>query len=362
MSLRPLANLVAVSSPDPDELRQLRERITKSQLFDPPWSPAPGWLVAASRLPGTAPDDEPVRAAGLAFAQGRDELGASGRSWDEITRLVSERPERLDELPGDFGLVQFMPNGEATVVRSAGGLVPFYVAGEGERWTVATTMAHLLRFHTGPLKIDPLINAIWTSGYDAAPDRRTFVAGVKVLGRGEYVRLGRGRPAFGRWWEPREAAVPRASADHAERLRSALVGTSERELDPDGENLLALSGGVDSSAVGALAAGLLGREVSTLTVLPSMKAARDRERGYIDALDRGRRLSSPPRRDRRRRAAPRPAGRTPRPVPRPTALPLPAPIGCQGLARDSAGRRGVCRPHRRFDPDPSRLGAAYDAG
>ncbi len=130
-------------------------------------------------------------------------MGASGRSWDEVARLVSERPESLDELPGDFGLMHFRPTGEATVVRSAGGLVPFYVAGEGERWTVATTMAHLLRFHTGPLEIDPLINAIWTSGYDAAPDRRTFVAGVKVLGRGEYVRLGAGAPAFGRWWDPR---------------------------------------------------------------------------------------------------------------------------------------------------------------
>jgi asparagine synthase (glutamine-hydrolysing) len=285
MSLRPLANLVAVATPDPDELELVRERIEASGGFDPPWSPAPGWLVAVSRLPGTTPDPDPVRAAGLVFAQGRDEVEMAAQSWKEVVRLVSERPESVEELPGDFGFVRIEPMGEATVVRSAGGLVPFYVTGETGRWTLATTMAHLLRFHPGPLEIDPLINAIWTSGYDAAPDRRTFVAGVKALGRGEYVRLGAGRAGFGRWWDPRARAEPRPSPEHAERLRSALVDTLERELDPDGENLLALSGGVDSSAVGALAARLLGREVSTLTVLPSNELARDRDLGYIDALD-----------------------------------------------------------------------------
>src|SRR5215208_4574999 len=241
MTLAPLANLLAVSTPDPDELNLLSSEIEASSGFDPPWSPAPGWLVALGRLSGTTADDEPLRVAGLAFAEGRARVGASGRSWDAVARLVDERPGNLDELPGDFGMVRFHPSGETTVVRSAGGLVPFYIAGGGERWTIATTMAQLLRFHPGALQIDPLINAIWTSGYDAAPDRRTFVAGVKVLGRGEYVRLRRSGPEFGPWWEPRRDVTPRASPEHAERLRSALIATLERELDPDGENLLALS-------------------------------------------------------------------------------------------------------------------------
>jgi asparagine synthase (glutamine-hydrolysing) len=284
VSLRPLANLFAVASPDPEELRALRAWVEASGDFDPPWSPAPGCLIATSRLPGTAPDGEPVRAAGMVFAQGRDEIAASGRGWDDVARLVSEEPERLDELPGDFGLLHVSRAGEATVVRSAGGLVPFYVAGGGERWTMSTTLQTMLRFNPEELELDPLVNAIWTSGYDAAPDRRTFLAGVRVLGRGEYVRLVAERPRFARWWRPRERGEPHHSPDHPERLRTALITTLERELDPKGDNLLALSGGVDSSAVGALAAGTLGGEVDTLTVLPEDEASRTRDLRYVDAL------------------------------------------------------------------------------
>jgi asparagine synthase (glutamine-hydrolysing) len=284
VSLRPLANLIAVATPHPDEFRAARARIEASGDFDPPWSPAPGRLIATSRLPGAAPDRGPLRLAGLAVAQGRDELAGSGRDWNEIADLVADHPERLHELPGDFGLILVRPAGEATVVRSAGGLVPFYVAGSGERWTVSTTLDAMIRFHPDDLDLDPLVNGIWTSGYDAAPDRRTFLAAARVLGRGEYVRLHELRPRFGRWWRPRDAGDPKPSRDHPERLRAALISTLERELDPNGDNLLTLSGGVDSSAVGALAAGLLDRDVSTLTVLPQDENARSRDLRYIDGL------------------------------------------------------------------------------
>jgi hypothetical protein len=123
VSLPPLANLLALATPDPAELGAAREAVEADDAFDPPWSPAPGWLVAASRLPGSSPDGEPVRGAGLAFAHGRDEVAASGRSWEDVARLVAERPGELAALPGDFGLLHVGPHGDATVVRSAGGLV-----------------------------------------------------------------------------------------------------------------------------------------------------------------------------------------------------------------------------------------------
>ncbi len=138
---------------------------------------------------------------------------------------MAEEPDRLERVDGDFGFAAFEPAGAVTVVRSASGLVPFYIAGDGDRVTVATSLALILRFHPAPLELDPLVNAIWTSGYDAAPDRRTFLAGVRVLGRGEYVRLGAGPARFGTWWRPWERATPRPADEHAERLRAALIGT-----------------------------------------------------------------------------------------------------------------------------------------
>lgn len=285
-ALHPLADLVALSRHDPAELLTARAQIDRTAGFDRSWAPAEGWVLAARRLPGTSPDPDGLRDAGLAFAQGRDQVIADGRAPADVAELLARRPERLESLPGDFGLIHVGTEGVATVVRSAAGLVPFYAALGSSGWTVATTLELILRFHPDELELDPLVNAIWTSGYDAAPDRRTFVSGVSVLGRGEYARISGERATYRSWWDPRRDAVPRPAPDHAERLRSSLLGTLERELDPGGENLLALSGGVDSSAVGALAAGALGREVSTLTVLPERPDAQARELGYIDRLDR----------------------------------------------------------------------------
>ena len=102
-------------------------------------------------------------------------------------------------------------------------------------------------------------------------------ANTFAWGPGRQVSVSGGGPGSGR--------RPRPADEHAERLRTALLGTLERETDPDGGNLLALSGGVDSAAVGALVAGELGRPLDTLTVLPEPAAARERDLGYIDALD-----------------------------------------------------------------------------
>ena len=192
MSRPPLANLVAVRSPDPEELRRSRDAMSEDAGLDQPWGPAPGWVTASSRFHGSSPDGEGVRNAGLAFAQGRDEIERSGMASYEVARLVAERPGSIESLPGDFGLIRFGQDGQATVVRSAGGLVPFYVAGERGALDRRDDPRPHDPLRPGDLRLDPLINAIWASGYDAAPDRRTFLAGVQVLGRGEYASLGDG--------------------------------------------------------------------------------------------------------------------------------------------------------------------------
>jgi asparagine synthetase B (glutamine-hydrolysing) len=129
--------------------------------------------------------------------------------------------------------------------------------------------------------LDPLVNAVWAASWGLFPDNRTFLAGVTILPRGHYACLdgGKGEPAVRPYWDPCPARVPyptpAQAAEHAERLRTLLIAKLTRDLhpDPSGGNLLTLSGGVDSSSLGALAAGVVGRKVWTLTVLPSKENA-----------------------------------------------------------------------------------------
>ncbi len=283
--LPPLADVVAVRAADPAVRAAVSAELAAIGGFDQLWEPAPEWVAAARPFPGGATAaTAATRAAALLFAQGHDVAITPGRDAAALAELAHRHPERLCEVDGDFGFIGFAADGAATVVRSASGLVPFYIAAADGGWTIATSLELMLRFHPRELELDPLVNAIWTSGYDAAPERRTFLAGVRVLGRGEFAHLGEDRAIYGRWWRPWERATPRPAADHAERLRTALLTTLERELDSGGGNLLALSGGVDSSAVGALAAGVLGYGVDALTVLPEDPVARGRDLGYIDGL------------------------------------------------------------------------------
>jgi asparagine synthetase B (glutamine-hydrolysing) len=69
-------------------------------------------------------------------------------------------------------------------------------------------------------------------------------------------------------------------------LRALLIAKLARDLDPDDGNLLSLSGGVDSTALGALAAGIVGRKVWTFSLLPSQedKTSLEHELSFIEPL------------------------------------------------------------------------------
>jgi hypothetical protein len=73
--------------------------------------------------------------------------------------------------------------------------------------------------------------------------------------------------------------------EHQEQFRSLLIESLRQNLDPDGGNLLSLSGGVDSSSLLSLTAGHLKYPVKTFSLVPP-KSARyyEREMGYLNAL------------------------------------------------------------------------------
>ncbi len=111
--------------------------------------------------------------------------------------------------------------------------------------------------------------------------------GVSILPRASHTELAPGRaPRTGIYWDPRPdvGAEPESSPEHPRELRRILIETLSRDLDPEGRNLLMLSGGVDSSSLGALAAGTVGRRLSSWSMIPASEPARSHELSYIDPL------------------------------------------------------------------------------
>src|SRR5439155_1234347 len=133
VTLPALANLFAVCDENPLRADALQRTLQHSGEFAAVWRPAPGWVAAAAPLPGSVPDGAQVRGLGFAFAEGRDLVECQ---LEHAAQLAAGAPQRLASLPGDFGFIHFQADGSATVVRSCGGLVPFYLWQDGGRAAV----------------------------------------------------------------------------------------------------------------------------------------------------------------------------------------------------------------------------------
>lgn len=290
----PLANLFALSTPDRARLEDIEADLRAGGEFRIVWRPAADWVAALAPLPDSAPDSDEVRREGLAFVEGRDVIASAnagnGRSaFRHIAELADVWPQRLDRLPGDFGFVRFRSNGAATIVRSCGGLVPFYVWRSIDGIAIATQLGRLIQYLPDEPRIDPLVLAVWTAGFGFFPDRRTFFKDVAIVDRGGFLTIApRQPPRFGRYWDPRPGHLSyptRAQRqDRIQQLRTCLLARLDRDLDPDGGNLLTLSGGVDSSTLGILSGQVLGRKLMTWSLVPSPETIQAQEMSYIAPL------------------------------------------------------------------------------
>ena len=147
--------------------------------------------------------------------------------------------------------------------------------------------------HLPHVRMDPLATAMLFA-YPLPLEGRTPVEGVRVVPRGSFVALPAPRAGprrSGTYWDPRPDTLRPPTAarfrEHAVRLREVLLGRLTADLDPTGGNLLALSGGVDSTSLLCLSAGTLGLPVSALTLTPPQPEAVRHERRYLSsALER----------------------------------------------------------------------------
>jgi asparagine synthetase B (glutamine-hydrolysing) len=154
---------------------------------------------------------------------------------------------------------------------------------------ISTLLTYVTRLAPERPVIDPLPNAIWSTGWTIFPDGRTFFRSVRAIERGNAITLDDGHESSEPYWDPRPDHLGWPSAnqreEHSSRLRTLLLKHLSDELDPGGRNVLSLSGGVDSSCLAALAAGRARRKISTISLVPDREPFLTDERRYLDVLD-----------------------------------------------------------------------------
>jgi asparagine synthetase B (glutamine-hydrolysing) len=291
---QPLANLLAFGAKDPALVERRERQLRGSGRYSTIWRPHPHWVLAARPLPRTLPDDAAVQAAGVAFAQGRNEvLGADRDAPGALARFTRDlrlEPHALTRWPGDIACLHVAADGGLHAMRSCSGLAPVYWWSTAQAVVASTEIAELIRLGGWSGRLHPLATALACSGYLSSFDNLTHLEGVQQLQPGESLSIAPdGATKLTRYWMPLPKAVstwtPQSEREHQEELRSLLLRELGRELDPAGGNLLGLSGGVDSSSLLALGAGTLGLPVMTFSLVPPPSAAsHERELGFIRSL------------------------------------------------------------------------------
>lgn len=152
------------------------------------------------------------------------------------------------------------------------GKKPLYYWSVGPRLVFGSEIKAVLAHPWVPRDLDAdAIPAYLTFGY--VPTPRTFFAGIQSVPPGHVLTMDRdGRVAVERYWEPRVAGATDVEplelslAEAAGELRRRLTAAVSRRLMADVPIGAFLSGGVDSSAVVGIMAGLSSRPIRTFTI------------------------------------------------------------------------------------------------
>ncbi len=206
-------------------------------------------------------------------------LGHVFRSDHSDTEVIlhaweSWGPDCLQRFSGMFAFALWDRNRQCLfLARDRLGKKPLYYATDtAGRFVFASELAALARDEALPRRIDPAaVEDFFAYGY--VPDPQSIFAGIRKLPPAHFLLLTRdplardgGPAAPQRYWRPEATACPaqedEAEAELIERLRAAV----RRRLIADVPLGAFLSGGVNSSAVVALAAGLRATPLDTFTI------------------------------------------------------------------------------------------------
>ncbi len=246
-----------------------------SAVFDPAVGPTAQLTLAADQPgraagPWRAPDSSGrmIEGIGEVTLYNRAELAhaADPKLPDgEILLQLYARsgPAVLARVRGMFALAIF--DGSAlTLARDPLGARTLFYAQVDGAWGAASSLRVLRRWPRLPVRIDIAgVAAFLTFAY--LPGEQTLLEGVREVLPGTTVHLGGdGSRQTHSYWEPSEGSG--GGNDHAGRLRELLEQAVASRL-PAGEDVgVFLSGGLDSSAVTALASRLHDRSVGSYAI------------------------------------------------------------------------------------------------
>jgi asparagine synthase (glutamine-hydrolysing) len=192
-----------------------------------------------------------------------------------IAHLAEELspPDLARALEGRFAVAVWDARAQRLIVaRDRVGKKPLYYAFHNGRLVFGSEIKSIFADRSVPRRLDPqAIPAYLTFGY--VPTPRTFFDGVRSLPPGHVLVFEPGgEPVVERYWEPPLAEVntgPHLDLSLEEagaRVRSTLEEAVLRRLVSDVPLGAFLSGGIDSTAVVGVMAGLIDRPVETFTI------------------------------------------------------------------------------------------------
>ena len=160
----------------------------------------------------------------------------------------------LDRLEGMFGIAILDTHSRTlTLARDPYGIKPLFYAHQGDRIGFCSELSGLLEILPGTPKLDwqTAVDYLQWGAYDHT--ERTFIDGVVQLRPAHYVVIdtvtGRIGEPVRYWWPPVATTFDGSYAEATDSVRSLFLDSVKRNLRSDVPLGIALSGGVDSSAI-----------------------------------------------------------------------------------------------------------------
>lgn len=197
--------------------------------------------------------------------EGRGHRFSSRTDAEVVLHLFEEAGEGFPaRLCGMFALAA--TDGDRLVLaRDHAGIKPLYYHADAHRLAFASELSALLVLPEAPRELDPEALRYYLA-YGFIPGDRCILRGVRKLPPGSLLRADSSGLRVERWWEPPEpGSLGISPRDAAVALREALEEALQTHLVADVPVGAFLSGGLDSSALCALA-GSVGADLRALTI------------------------------------------------------------------------------------------------